>query len=141
MGADAMTQPSRLVAVSLVLGAMLCALVAEAQNIRSPIFIRQRIEQSLELQRQALAAGDDVEQALKLSWDAYVLLRAAHSDMIINASNMKFPDPLFPLADKRLERARAHILQAREVLKSPGAFSPQAFQEAFRSNLGTAVQL
>jgi hypothetical protein len=38
--------------------------------------------------------------------------------MIINASNEKYPDPLFPLADKKFEEARAHILSARDALKN-----------------------
>ncbi len=90
--------------------------LAHAQP-RNPLMIRQQIETSLRLQGEALETLGDPDRAAKLTWDAYVELRAAHGNMTINASSAKFPDPVFPLTNQRVEEARLHILAARDALR------------------------
>ncbi|MBI2527054.1 MAG: hypothetical protein HYV93_13850 [Candidatus Rokubacteria bacterium] len=109
---------------------------------RSPALIRQQLETSLQQQLQALSALDEPDRAQKLTWEAYVQMRAAHGNMIINASNTKFPDPLFPLADRRIEQARAQILSAHDALKSRKTWNASSNPiDVARKHLTEAVRL
>jgi hypothetical protein len=132
----------RITLAVVVLGTIvLLGLPASAQP-RNPMLIRQQIEQSLSLQQQAMASIDDPARAVKLVWDAYVLLRYAHGAMQINASSAKYPDPIFPLTDKRVETARYHILNARDALREPDKWSGSAKPiDIARENLTAAMRL
>jgi hypothetical protein len=132
----------RALAVGVGVGLALCASVAQAQPPRSPAVIRQQIETSLMLQHETLAALDDPERALRLVWDAYVQMRAAHSSMTINASNTAFPDPLFPFANQRIEQARNNILGAHDALRSRDRWTGQGpWQDVVRQRLTESVRL
>ena len=118
-----MKHPALRIALAVATLALGCwAALAQAQP-RSLTGIRQNIETSLRLQGQAIETLGDPDGALRLTWDAYVHLRAAHGDMTINASAAKFPDPVFPLTNERVEQARLHILAARDALRDRARWS------------------
>ena len=126
----------------VVLGTLVLVAVPSSAQPRSPAMIRQQIEQSLSLQRQAMGSIDEPARAVKLVWDAYVSMRAAHGAMIINASDAKYPDPIFPLTDRRIEQARAHILAARDALREPDKWTGSGPPlEVARENLSAAMRL
>jgi len=104
-----------LLGAALVVG--LSVSLAQAQP-RNTGMIRQQLETSLALQIEAVNALDDAGRAEGLTYNAYVQMRAAHGHMTINDSNAKYPDPLFPLANRRIEQARGRLLAAHEVLKA-----------------------
>lgn len=103
-----------LLGATLMVG--LWASVAEAQP-RNAALIRRQLETSLTRQIEAVNALDDAGRAERLTYEAYVQMRAAHGHMTINDSNAKYPDPLFPLANRRIEQARGRLLAAHEALK------------------------
>jgi hypothetical protein len=125
--------------VGLALG--LCASVGQAQP-RSPVLIRQQIESSLNRQIQAVNALEAPEQARRLTWEAYVQMRAAHGNMTINDSNAKYPDPLFPLANQRIEQARAQVLSAHDALKTRTTWNASSNPiEVARKHLTEAIRM
>jgi hypothetical protein len=101
-----------------VLATLLLAVPAQAQ-FRSKASIRTGIETSLLQQRQAMANLQEQrpERALALIWEAYVNLRAAHGNITANNEAAKYPDPVFKIQNERIERARARLLQARDLLR------------------------
>jgi hypothetical protein len=108
-------------ALGLVLLAWPGVATGQSRPPRDPMVIRRQLEQSLELQQKTMALlTEQPDAALKTVWEAYVQMRAAHGAMTINASNMSFPDPLFPLTDKRVNDARALLLSTRDMLRSRG---------------------
>ena len=104
-----------LLGAALMVG--LWASLAQAQP-RNTALIRRQLETSLTLQIEAVNALDEAGRAERLTYDAYVQMRAAHGHMTINDSNAKYPDPLFPLANRRIEQARGRLLAAHEALKA-----------------------
>ena len=125
--------------IGLALG--LWASVAQAQP-RSPALIRQQIEASLNRQIQAVSALEEPERAGRLTWEAYVQMGAAHGNMTINASSAKYPDPLSPLANQRMEQARAQILSAHDALKSRSTWSASSNPiDVARNHLNEAIRL
>ena len=126
----------------VVLGTLVLSAVPASAQARNPMMIRQQIEQSLSLQQQAMASLGEPERAVKLVWDAYVSLRAAHGAMIINSSSAKYPDPIFPLTDRRVEQTRAHILSARDALRDPTKWGgPGNPIDSARENLTASMRL
>jgi hypothetical protein len=108
-----MTRALRATLVTLgVLSALLILpVVAHAQ-------FRSKALTSLVQQRQAMAAlAERPDRALALIWQAYVSLRGAHSNITANNEAAKYPDPLFKIQNERIERARARLLQARDLLR------------------------
>ena len=108
------------IALTLGVGLALWASAIEAQSRtapRSPMLIRNQIEKSLSLQREATASLGDPDRAVKLVYESYGQMRAAHSSMVVNASSMKYKDPLFPATDERVQRARGLILRAHVALR------------------------
>ncbi|HUG37383.1 MAG TPA: hypothetical protein VML54_10560 [Candidatus Limnocylindrales bacterium] len=138
------TRPARgrVALALLVLGTLVLVAGPAAAQPRNPMMIRQQIENSLSLQREAMASIGQPERAVKLVWDAYVSMRAAHGAMVINASSAKYPDPIFPLTDRRVEQARAHILAARDALRDPAKWSGSGNAiDIARENLSAAMRL
>lgn len=86
---------------------------------RSTVVIRQQLEESIRLQEAALGQLGSPEMALKLTWEAYVRLRAAHSDHKLNLAYQKVRNPVDEIANPRFEKARWHLLRARTILTSP----------------------
>lgn len=58
------------------------------------------------------------DQAIALSWEAYVQLRSAHAK-VQNLTGGKFPNPLIEQASTMLQSAREHLLQGRSKLGNP----------------------
>ena len=132
------------VALGLALGTP--AAPARAQHTapppRSPMMIRGLIEKSLVLQREAVATLDDPDRAVKIVYDAYVQIRAAHGHLVINASNMKYPDPLFPSTDKRVSQVRSLILRAKWALDSRNQWSGKGNPiDVAREALGESIRV
>jgi hypothetical protein len=140
-----MKMPSALGRVPLalaVLGALVLLGAPGSAQVRNPMVIRQQIEHSLSLQQQAMASIGEPERAVKLVWDAYVSIRAAHGAMIINASAAKYQDPIFPLTDRRVEQARTHILAARDALREPNKWTGSGNPiDIARDNLTASMRL
>lgn len=91
----------------------------KAEFNRNPVVIRQQLEQSVRLQKMALDRLGDPREFVRLTWDAYVQLRAAHEGVNANVQLSKFPNPLYQLASTKLQKARDTLLRGREALKSP----------------------
>lgn len=80
--------------------------------------IRMKLVESSALQRRALQTlSSDPGRAEQLISDAYAQLQAAHSAMVIRASGMKFPDPLFAFNDTKAREALALLQTAGDTLK------------------------
>lgn len=92
---------------------------ASVQAKVPPYEIRAEIEQSRLLLATSLHRLDDSPEALRLTWDAYVLLRAAHGGIVANLSGARFPDPLYQAVDPLMASARSHVLIARAALSDP----------------------
>ncbi|HEY3116379.1 MAG TPA: hypothetical protein VGK54_06535 [Chloroflexota bacterium] len=108
------------VALALIVVAILMAMssgAAQPQAPRTQIDIQRQIQRSAELQRQALRSLTDSGRTEQLIDNAYAELRAALSAMVINASDMKFPDPLLDIKRKRGEQALSLLQAAGDVLK------------------------
>jgi hypothetical protein len=112
--------PAFRVALALIVVVSLMAMfsgAAHPQAPRTPIDIQTQIQRSAELQQQALQSLSDSRRTEQLIDNAYRELRAALSAMVVNASGMKFPDPLLNIQTKRGERALSLLQDAGDVLK------------------------
>ena len=86
---------------------------------RSTAAIRQQLEESVRLQQAALGQLASPDIALKLTLEAYVRLRAGHSDHKLNLAYQNVKNPVDELANPRFEKARWHLLRARTILTAP----------------------
>jgi hypothetical protein len=123
MTGAAMRVHTRLTAVIFVLTIMLATTsAADAQRSskppRDPAKIQQKLQRSASLQRQAMQTLNDLGQAETLVKSAWSELKSAQDDMVINHSNMQFPDPLHNLNFGRSEQALALILGCIDTLKA-----------------------
>lgn len=116
-----MTRTNRdLVRIGLTLALLLsCPASGKAELNMNPAVIRQQLEQSVRLQKMALDRLGNPREFVRLTWDAYVQLRAAHEGLNGNVQHSKFPNPLYPFASTKLQKARDSLLWGREALKSP----------------------
>lgn len=121
----------------------LCASASTAQSRppRSPVDTQSKMQKSVDLQRQALQTLADPERAERLISGAYSELQAAHSDLIINAANMKFPDPLFDLNHRKLQQALALLQKARDAINTRNQSTPTSPIDTVRSSLEQALVL
>src|SRR6266496_5969973 len=108
MGAAAMTRtrPDRLRIVLMAALVLSLPTAGEAQINRDPGFIRQQLEQGVALQKKALTGLSDTGEALRLTWDAYVQIRAAHGNIEAQLRSSKFPNPMWELASTKIQTAR-----------------------------------
>lgn len=122
--------------IVLVLGVLVPGLVAVASPAvgqsrppRDPAEIQKKIQKSAELQRQALQTLADPARAERLTTSAYAQLQSAYTDMVINSSNMKMPDPLAGINARKAQQALTHLLSASDAFKnsqsSPASPAPQ----------------
>lgn len=89
-----------------------------AASQSSRIDIGATLQDSLRLQRSALQTlPSDPGRAEKLIANAHAQLQAAHSAMVIRASDMKFPDPLLPFNDSKAREALGLLQRASDTLK------------------------
>ncbi len=116
------------VALTLIVVILFTALTSAAaqsrQTPRTSLEIQTRIQKSAELQRQALQSLNDRRQAEQLIDKAYVELRGALSSMIINASGMKFQDPLLDMQTRSGEQALSLLQRAGDTLRQNQADRP-----------------
>lgn len=102
---------------------------ARAQRAASeftPTAIRQRLEASVQLQRQALESLGDSGKAQLLIWQAYEQLKAGH-ELTVNAKNhVKYPDKTYDIIGPKLNEAREILLSARSALARPWGVSQGA---------------
>lgn len=152
----------RLVALALGIFAVVSpALAQPSRPPRDPVEIQKKIQKSAELQGQALQYLTDPTRAERLITAAAVELQAAHTDIVINASNMKMPDPLSGINSRKVQQALSLLQGASDILKTnrenqPTAPTPQEqentdqpaetaparpYLEAVRSNLEQARRL
>ena len=106
-------------AMVLWLGAAAWVSPALAQSGRSQYDaadIQRKVQRSLSLQKQALQSLGDSNQALTLVRSAWTELRAAQHEMIMNASEAKYVDPLFELSNRRAQEALGHLQVAGDAL-------------------------
>jgi len=122
--------------VLLVLGlvAIASSAIGQSRAPRDPAEIQRKVQRSAELQRQALQALADPPRAERLVNSAYAQLQSAYTDMVINSSNMKMPDPLSAIHSKKAQQALTHLLSASDALKNslsqPAAAAPQGQESA-----------
>jgi hypothetical protein len=141
-----MSALTRLVAMILALAVLLAsaslAVSQYSKPPRDPAMIKRKLDRSAELQRQALQALGDRPRAEKLVERAWTELKSASDDMIINASNMKFPDPLFGANNKRVDQALALLLGAWDAVKRRDQWTGEEGQvQGVRTNLEQALRL
>jgi hypothetical protein len=109
---------------------------------RNPASVKEKLEKSAELQRQALQALADLGRAERLVGNAWAELKAAKDDMVIIASNTKFPDPLSASNERRSDQALALLLGALDALKLRHQRSdPEKWVAGVRSNLEQALRI
>ncbi len=133
-------------ALALALAAVLTAAppasTQSSRPPRNPLDIQTKIQKSAELQRQALQTLANPGEAEQLIWKAYAELQAAHGDMIINASNMKPPDPLFDVSNQKMQQALLKLQQAGDTLKTRDQSSgPSDPVDVARTHLQQALRL
>lgn len=131
------------VRLGLAAALLLLPAAAGAQINRNPAFIRQELEQSVRLQRMALERLSDHGEALRLTWDAYVQLRAAHTNVQADLQLAKYPNPLYQVASTKLQKARDNLLLGRDALKTPDRYvgGPSQMEAAAAARLQESVRL
>ena len=103
--------------VLLLLGALAVTSSAVAQSPQyDQAGIQLKVQKSVDLQQQALQSLTDPPRAERLVRGAWTELRAAQHEMIMNASQAKFADPLFELNNRRAEQALGHLQKASDFL-------------------------
>ena len=136
----------RFVTVSLgVATVMVSASSAVAQSgkpPRDPAAIQRKVQRSADLQRQALETLSDPAKAARLAGSAYIELKSAHDDMIMNASNSKFPDPVLDFNSKRTGQALGLVQVAADTLNTRDRWNdPNGAIAGVRSRLQQSLQL
>jgi hypothetical protein len=132
---EASMHRSRSLAV-LVLGlvAIASSAMGQSRSPRDPAEIQRKIQRSAELQRQALQALADPPRAERLVNSAYAQMQSAYTDMVINSSNMKMPDPLSGINSRKAQQALTHLQSASDALKNslsqPAAATPKGEESA-----------
>ena len=143
------------VAVALILAGLLAATFPAAGQSPAPATaaeIQTRLQKSADLQRRALQGLTDPDRAARLIDDAYAELLGGLSVMVINASGMKYPDPLLEVSKKNGEEALALLQSARDALKVPppsatsneelsAPAASRAHLDAIRARLERALRL
>ncbi len=107
----------------------------------NPRSIQVHLETSLRLEKAAMGRLDAPDEALRLTWQAYEYLRAAHTNLQHNIDLAKFPNPLFQLANPKLQQARDYLLQARDALKDPERIARSTSSEAAAERLRQSAHL
>ena len=104
--------------VIAVLMAMSSAAAQPSQPPRTSGEIQAKVQQSVELQRQALQSLTDPGRAERLIDNAYAALDAAMSAMVTAATGRRTPpDPLLKLNEQKMRQALTHLQQASDTLK------------------------
>jgi hypothetical protein len=133
-----------LMGVTAVLASACPAVAQSTRPPRDPTIIQRKVQRSADLQRQALENLSDPARAGKLARSAYTDLKSAQDDMIMNASNSKYPDPLLDLSTKKAQQALGLVQTAGDILTTRNQWNDPAGAAALagvRSRLQQAVQI
>ena len=104
--------------------------------------VQRRIDRSGRLQQEALAGLNDPARAEQLIREAYRELQAAHSAMVINASGLKFPDPLLDLNSQKASEALLLLQRAEDLLKiNRTTSSSGSYPDEVRRSLERSLRL
>jgi hypothetical protein len=102
----------------IVIAVLMAMSSAAAQPPRTSGEIQAKVQQSVELQRQALQSLTDPGRAERLIDNAYAALDAAMSAMVTAATGRRTPpDPLLNLNEQKMRQALTHLQQASDTLK------------------------
>jgi hypothetical protein len=137
---------SHLLVTVLAVAAMLApasSLLAQSgKPPRDPAAIQRKVQRSADLQRQALEALSEPAKAARHARGAYVELKSALDDMVMNSSNSKYPDPMLDLSSRKAERALALVQVAGDALNAHDRWSdPDAEVAGVRSRLQQSLQI
>jgi hypothetical protein len=132
-----------LIAVLLTLVAMPAAVWSQERGLLdpSPRTIQTQLEASLRLERQALERLDAPAEFLRLTWQAYVQLRAAHANLLANMDLAKYPNPVYQFADSKIQVARDHLLWAREYVANASSHTEGNPLEMAATRLSQSARL
>jgi len=128
--------------IATVMLSVSSAVAQSGKPPRDPAAIQRKVQRSADLQRQALEALSDPDKAAKLARSAYTDLKSAYDDMIMNASNSKFPDPVLDLSSKKTGQALGLVQVAADTLDARARWSnPVGAVAGVRSRLQQSLQL
>jgi hypothetical protein len=134
-----MRMKGRLIALGLVVTLAAGVPPAHAQRKYDAGEVQAQIDRSGRLQQEALESLNDPSRAEQLIRSAYRELSSAQSAMTINASGLKFPDPLLDLNTQKAQEALRLMQRAEDLLKSnratpsPGPHLPEVQSSLERS--------
>jgi hypothetical protein len=134
-----MGMKGRLILVGLVVMLAVGVPPAHAQRKYDAGEVQAQIDRSGRLQQEALESLNDSSRAEQLIRAAYRELSSAQSAMTINASGLKFPDPLLDLNTQKAQEALRLMQRAEDLLKSnratpsPGPHLPEVQRSLERS--------
>lgn len=132
-----------LVRLGLAAALLLLPAAVGGEINRNPVFIRQELEQSVKFQKMALERLSNHAEALRLTWEAYVQLRSAHTNVQADLQLAKFPNPLYQLASTKLQKARDNLLLGRDALRTPDRYrgGPSEMEAAATARFQESVHL
>ena len=124
-----------LLAIALVLN-LPCPVPAQSKPPRDPVEIQRKVQRSADLQRQALQALGEPAKAERLITSAYMNLKSAQDDMVVNLTTMKPPDPMLGLNMKKTDQALSLVLGASDAFKggveNPADVARDRLQQSLR---------
>jgi hypothetical protein len=104
--------------------------------------IQRKIQKNAELPGQALQVLTDPGRAERPVANPHEEFRSAKDDMVINASNMRFQDPLSAGHNRRVDQALSLLLRAWDALKLRDKWSDSVSRvDGVRDNLQQALRL
>ena len=124
-----------LVALSTIIASVTPAAPQPSKPPRDPVAIQRKVQRSMELQRQALQGLSDPPQAEKVVWNAFNQLKSAYDDMVMNASNIKPPDPILALNSRKAEQALGLVQQAGDALQARGDNAVEVARDRLQQSL------
>lgn len=134
-----------LVLVTAVMTLLAPASALLAQSIappRDPAKIQRKVQRSASLQRQALEALSEPAKAARMVANAYAELKSAHDDIVMNASNLKYPDPTLSISGRKVEQAMGLVQLAGDSLNTRERWSdPDAAVAEVRNRLEQSLRI
>jgi hypothetical protein len=130
----------RLISLGLVVTLAVGVPPAQAQRKYNPGDVQDQIDRSSRLQQEAIESLNDSARAEQLIREAYRELSSAQSAMVINASSLKFPDPLLDLNTQKAHEALRLMQRAEDLIKTREPSSEPYLAEV-RRNLERSLRL
>jgi hypothetical protein len=133
------------VTIALVLVAVLAsvppALTQSSRPGRDSAAIQRKVQRSASLQRQALEAMSEPAQAVKLVKSAWVQLKSAHDDLVVNSTIAKPPDPIIDLSMRKAYDALMLVQAAEDALNAGDRSGPDSAVALARDRLQQALKI